>query len=43
MYDDRKRMVVAVNYNTDIGDAWEFAERAVLSGGDDNARVSLRD
>ncbi len=24
--DDRGRMVVAVNYNTDIGDAWEFAD-----------------
>jgi hypothetical protein len=24
--DDRERMVVAVNYNTDVGDAWEFAD-----------------
>jgi hypothetical protein len=24
--DDRSRMVVAVNYNTDVGDAWEFAD-----------------
>ena len=24
--DDKDRMVVAVNYNTDIGDAWEFAD-----------------
>jgi hypothetical protein len=24
--DDRNRMLVAVNYNTDIGDAWEFAD-----------------
>jgi hypothetical protein len=24
--DDKGRMVVAVNYNTDIGDAWEFAD-----------------
>jgi hypothetical protein len=24
--DDRGRMVVAINYNTDIGDAWEFAD-----------------
>ena len=24
--DDQNRMVVAVNYNTDIGDAWEFAD-----------------
>src|SRR5262249_20121610 len=23
MYDDRHRMVVAVNYDTDVGDAWE--------------------
>jgi Domain of unknown function (DUF4159) len=26
MYDDRHRMVVAANYNTDVGDAWEFAD-----------------
>ncbi len=26
MYDDRGRMLVAVNYNTDIGDAWEYAD-----------------
>jgi hypothetical protein len=26
MYDDKDRMVVAVNYNTDIGDAWEYAD-----------------
>jgi hypothetical protein len=26
MYDDKNRMVVAVNYNTDVGDAWEFAD-----------------
>jgi hypothetical protein len=26
MYDDRDRMVVAVNFNTDVGDAWEFAD-----------------
>ncbi len=25
MYDDKNRMVVAVNFNTDVGDAWEFA------------------
>lgn len=24
--DDKGRMVVAVNYNTDIGDAWEYAD-----------------
>ena len=24
--DDRNRMMVAVNYNTDVGDAWEFAD-----------------
>ena len=24
--DDRDHMVVAINYNTDIGDAWEFAD-----------------
>ena len=26
MYDEKNRMVVAVNFNTDIGDAWEFAD-----------------
>jgi hypothetical protein len=26
MYDDRHRMVVAANFNTDVGDAWEFAD-----------------
>ena len=26
MYDPNNRMVVAVNYNTDVGDAWEFAD-----------------
>jgi hypothetical protein len=26
MYDDKGRMVVAVNFNTDVGDAWEYAD-----------------
>jgi hypothetical protein len=26
MYDGKKRMVVAANFNTDVGDAWEFAD-----------------
>jgi len=26
MYDPANRMVVAVNFNTDVGDAWEFAD-----------------
>ena len=26
MYDDNNRMVVAVNFNTDVGDAWESAD-----------------
>jgi Domain of unknown function (DUF4159) len=26
IYDDNDRMVVAANFNTDIGDAWEFAD-----------------
>ena len=26
IYDDHKRMVVAVNFNTDVGDAWEYAD-----------------
>lgn len=26
IYDDKGRMVVAVNFNTDVGDAWEWAD-----------------
>ena len=26
MYDPKQRMVVAVNFNTDFGDGWEFAD-----------------
>jgi hypothetical protein len=26
MHDPNHRMVVAVNFNTDVGDAWEFAD-----------------
>jgi Domain of unknown function (DUF4159) len=26
IYDDRHRMVVAINFDTDVGDAWEFAD-----------------
>jgi hypothetical protein len=26
MYDDKGHMVVAVNFNTDVGDAWEYAD-----------------
>lgn len=26
IYDDRHRMVVAINFNTDVGDAWEWAD-----------------
>jgi len=26
IYDDRSRMVVAINFDTDVGDAWEFAD-----------------
>lgn len=26
MYDDRNRMIVAANFNTDVGDAWEYAD-----------------
>jgi len=29
MYDDRHRMVVAVNFNTDVGDAWEYADSPI--------------
>jgi hypothetical protein len=24
--DERGRLIVAVNYNTDVGDAWEYAD-----------------
>jgi hypothetical protein len=26
LYDDKNRMVVAINFNTDVGDAWEYAD-----------------
>ena len=26
LYDDRDRIVIAVNFDTDVGDAWEFAD-----------------
>ena len=26
LYDDRNHLVVAINYNTDVGDAWEWAD-----------------
>jgi hypothetical protein len=26
IYDDKNRILVSVNYNTDVGDAWEFAD-----------------
>ena len=26
MYDPKNRMVVAINFNTDVGDAWEYAD-----------------
>ncbi len=29
MYDDRGHMVVAVNFNTDVGDAWEYADSPI--------------
>ena len=35
-------MVVAVNFDTDIGDAWEFADVPYYPEADDRARLSLR-
>ncbi|HTW64790.1 MAG TPA: DUF4159 domain-containing protein, partial [Bryobacteraceae bacterium] len=29
MYDDNGHMVVAVNFNTDVGDAWEYADSPI--------------
>ncbi len=29
MYDDHGHMVVAVNFNTDVGDAWEYADSPI--------------
>jgi hypothetical protein len=29
IYDDRQHMVVAVNFNTDVGDAWEYADSPI--------------
>jgi hypothetical protein len=27
MYDDEGRLMMVVNFNTDLGDAWEWAEQ----------------
>ena len=29
LYDDKNRIVVAVNFNTDVGDAWEYADSPI--------------
>jgi hypothetical protein len=26
IYDDKRRLMVAISYNSDVGDAWEFAD-----------------
>ncbi|HEY8150501.1 MAG TPA: DUF4159 domain-containing protein, partial [Vicinamibacteria bacterium] len=26
IFDDKGRLIVAINHNTDLGDAWEWAE-----------------
>jgi hypothetical protein len=27
IYDERRRLLVVINWNTDLGDAWEWAEQ----------------
>jgi hypothetical protein len=29
IYDDKQHMVVAINFNTDVGDAWEYADSPI--------------
>ena len=43
MYDDRGHMVVAVNFNTDVGDAWEYADSPIYPARDDGAGLPVRD
>ena len=39
IFDDDGRLMVAINFNMDMGDAWEHAERPVVPGADDGARL----
>ncbi len=32
IYDDKGRIMVAISYNSDVGDAWEFADDPAVSG-----------
>ena len=42
IYDDAGRLMVAINFNMDLGDAWEHAERSVLSRAHDRPRLPFR-
>ena len=42
IFDDNGRLMVAINFNMDMGDAWEHADDPVVSRADDGARLSLR-
>ena len=47
IYDDKGRIMVAISYNSDVGDAWEFADDPTVSGEvfrlGDSRRRELRD
>ena len=32
IYDDRNRLMVAMTFNSDVGDSWEWADSPTLSG-----------
>ncbi len=32
IYDDHKRLMVAMSFNSDVGDSWEWADDPALSG-----------
>ena len=42
IYDDYNRLMVGINYNIDMGDAWEACRRSLLPRADDRTGVSPR-
>ena len=42
IFDDDGRLMVAINFNMDMGDAWEHADDPWYPGADDGARVQVR-
>ena len=43
VYDDENRLVVAITFNMDLGDAWEHADWPEYPENDDGPRLPLWD